>query len=464
MLNSLANLAIRRSRAVVVTAVLASIVAGALGAGVASRLDPYGDDDPATESVQADNRLDDAGFQDLGLIALVRGVDVSSPQTKHRVAVDWLAHLRGSSGRPHSRLLHTGSRDFVSADGRATYLAVDLKPTDDKEQQDAAKRIADRIDGAPGVTLGGPALAQEQVNKQVESDLRRAELLAFPFLFLLSLLFFRSGVAALLPPLIGGLAIVGTFLMLRVASELTSVSIFALNLVTGLGLGLAIDYSLFMVSRYREEIARSGPGARGDAADDGHRRADDRLLVADGGGRARLAVDLPAALPLLDGPRRLARRADRRGPGAGRPPAILALLGTRVNSLAPAFLQARAEREARPDRVGLLVPAVALRDAAAGPDRGRERDAADRARDPVLRRSSSPPSTRPCCQRRPAPARSTPRCKTEFPPHRDSPIRLASTAPTAPSSPSCATRSSASRASRRSIHRSASPAESPTWT
>ena len=60
--------------------------------------------------------------------------------------------------------------------------------------------------------------------------------------------------------------------MLRVASELTSVSIFALNLVTGLGLGLAIDYSLFIVSRYREEIARSGPGPRGDAPHAGHRR------------------------------------------------------------------------------------------------------------------------------------------------------------------------------------------------
>ncbi len=138
-----------------------------------------------------------------------------------------------------------------------------LKPTDDKERQDAAARIADRLEGAPGVEVRRSlALAQEQVNHQVESDLRRAEMLAFPLLFLLSLLFFRSLVAALLPPLIGGLAIVGTFLMLRIASEFTSVSIFALNLVTGLGLGLAIDYSLFMVSRYREEIARSGPPAR----------------------------------------------------------------------------------------------------------------------------------------------------------------------------------------------------------
>ena len=90
--------------------------------------------------------------------------------------------------------------------------------------------------------------------------LRTAEIYAFPILFVLSLLFFRSLVAAALPLLVGGLAIIGTFLMLRVASEATSVSVFALNLVTGLGLGLAIDYSLFIVSRYREEMARSGPG------------------------------------------------------------------------------------------------------------------------------------------------------------------------------------------------------------
>ena len=103
-------------------------------------------------------------------------------------------------------------------------------------------------------------MAQAQVNEQTEQDLRTAELIAFPLLFLLSLLFFRSLVAALLPLLVGALAIVGTFLMLRVAAEATSVSIFALNLVTGLGLGLAIDYSLFVVSRYREEIAKTGPG------------------------------------------------------------------------------------------------------------------------------------------------------------------------------------------------------------
>src|SRR4051794_18112473 len=352
MLNALANLAIRRSRVVIVTAVLASVVAAALGAGVASRLDPYGDDDPATESVQADNRLDDAGFQDLGLIALVRGVDVSSPQSKQRVRS--LAS-RISEDPAVGRIADyytTGSRDFVSADGHSTYLAVDLKPHDDKASQDAAKRLADRLDGVPGVTLGGPALAQEQVNTQVESDLRKAEMLAFPFLFLLSLLFFRSGVAALLPPLIGGLPIVGTFLMLRVASELTSVSIFALNLVTGLGLGLAIDYSLFMVSRYREEIARTGPGAE----------AMRRTMATAGRTIVFSSLTVAAALAsLLIFPQRFLYSMGLGGSlvaliAAGLAlvvlPAILALLGTRVNSLAPAFLQRRAERDARPTESG----------------------------------------------------------------------------------------------------------------
>ena len=199
--------------------------------------------------------------------------------------------------------------------------------------------------------------------------------------------------------------------MLRVASELTSVSIFALNLVTGLGLGLAIDYSLFMVSRYREEIARSGPGLE----------AMRRTMATAGRTVLFSSLTVAAALAsLLVFPQRFLYSMGLGGSlvaliAAGLAlvvlPAILALLGTRVNSLAPAFLQRRAERDARPDRVGLLVPAVALRDAPAGADRGRERGAADRARDPVPRDQVHLASTRPCSRPRPARARSTPRCR-----------------------------------------------------
>jgi RND superfamily putative drug exporter len=336
MIERLAGLANRHARRTLVFAAGFFVVAGALGAGVADRLDPYGADDPDTESVIADNRLHDSGYRDIGVVVLAeRGAGVGGLAAQLRRDPDVAGVARGG----------------VSRDGRLTYLAASLRPTDDDARQDAAERIAAELAG-PGVKVGGPAVAQREVNEQVEHDLRTAELYAFPLLFILSLLFFRSLVAALLPLLVGGLAIVGTFLMLRVASELTSVSIFALNLVTGLGLGLAIDYSLFMISRYREEIARSGPGPgamRRTLATAGRTVVFSSLTVA--GAIASLAVFpqrflysmgiggffvalIAAAIALIV------------------LPAVLTLLGDRVNSLTPAFLARRAERDARPAHEG----------------------------------------------------------------------------------------------------------------
>jgi uncharacterized membrane protein YdfJ with MMPL/SSD domain len=177
-------------------------------------------------------------------------------------------------------------------------------------------------------------------------------MLAFPLLFLLSLLFFRSLVAALLPLLIGGLAIVGTFLVLRAASELGSISIFALNLTTGLGLGLAIDYSLFIVSRYREEIAKTGPGLP----------AMRRTMATAGRTVFFSSLTVAAALAsLLVFPQRFLYSMGLGGALVALLaatvalvvlPAVLTLLGHRVNSLAPSFLQRRAERDAQPEATG----------------------------------------------------------------------------------------------------------------
>src|SRR5581483_2878317 len=151
-----------------------------------------------------------------------------------------------------------GSAGQISTDGRSAYvLGFFNAGAADDQQKDAAERVADRLDARfSDVTLGGIGMAYAQVGDTVERDLRRAELFAFPILFLISLWVFRSLVAAALPLLIGGIAIVGALVGLRVVSELTDLSVFAVNLVTAMGLGLAIDYSLFMVSRYREELAR----------------------------------------------------------------------------------------------------------------------------------------------------------------------------------------------------------------
>jgi RND superfamily putative drug exporter len=352
MFDALARLADRRARRVALFAVAFFVLAGVLGGSVADRLDPYGAEDPATESVKAEKQLEEAGLRVPAVIVVVRGARANDPAGRARVLGLERQVRRDPQVASVRGYYETRSPVFVSRDRSSTYFTVALKPTDDKEWQEAAGDVADSLAGRPGVVVGGPALAQEQVNEQVETDLRTAEMLAFPLLFLLSLLFFRSLVASLLPLMIGGLAIVGTFLIMRVASEFGSISIFALNLTTALGLGLAIDYSLFIVSRYREEIARSGPGLA----------AMRRVLATAGRTVFFSSITVAAALAsLLVFPQRFLYSMGLGGSlvalfaaliSLTLLPAVLTLLGTRVNSLAPRFLRSRAEADARPERSG----------------------------------------------------------------------------------------------------------------
>jgi uncharacterized membrane protein YdfJ with MMPL/SSD domain len=352
MFDSLARLADGSARRVGLLAIGFFLLAGAIGGGVADRLDPYGADDPATETVKAMDRLEEAGLRVPAVIAVVEGAPVSAAATRRRIeGLESEVRERGDVASV-TGYYDTHSPAFVSRDRRSTYFAVALKTTGDKQAQAAGADIADQLSNDPGVLVGGPAVAQEQVNKQVEEDLRKAEMLAFPLLFLLSLLFFRSLIASLLPLMIGGLAIVGTFLILRLASEFASISIFALNLTTALGLGLAIDYSLFIVSRYREEIAKDGPGL-------GAMR---RVLATSGRTVFFSSLTVAAALAsLLVFPQRFLYSMGLGGSLVALfaatisltvLPAVLTLLGSRVNAGAPKFLQRRADADARPAQEG----------------------------------------------------------------------------------------------------------------
>ena len=349
-----------------------------LGGSVASRLDPYGADDPATETVKAKDELEAAGLRVPAVMAVVKNAPIAAAATRARVEALENEVRRRADVKSVSGYYDTHSPAFVSHDRRSTYFAISLRPTGSKHEQEVGNEIAASLSTHPGVLVGGFAVAEEQVNKQVEKDLRRAELLAFPLLFLLSLLFFRSLIASLLPLMIGGLAIVGTFLILRVASEFASISIFALNLTTALGLGLAIDYSLFIVSRYREEIAKDGPGLA----------AMRRVLATSGRTVFFSSLTVAAALAsLLVFPQRflysmglggalvaLFAATDLPDRAAGGPhPAR-----DRVNALSPRFLRRRAEADTRPDEQRLLVPALALRDAPADPRGNPQRPAPDR--------------------------------------------------------------------------------------
>jgi uncharacterized membrane protein YdfJ with MMPL/SSD domain len=351
MFSALTSLATRRPKRVVLAAVLVAVAAALAGASVADRLDPYAADDPATESVRADALLERAGVgAGVDVVALVdTPAGVRSSESRARVT-DVARELGADADVARVLTFQEGGRAFIARDGRSTYVAASLRPGAD--ENDAGERLIERFEGRPGVTLGGFAVASPQVNEQVSEDLARAELLAFPLLFLLSFLFFRSVVAALLPLLVGGMAIVLTLFGLRLGSEFGSISVFALNVTTGLGLGLAIDYSLLMVSRYREELADVGPGV------DAIRRT---LATA---GRTVLFSSLTVAAAL--GSLLIFPQLFLRSMGIGGMmvallaggvallvlPAVLAVLGPRVNALAPRRLQRAAEADARPAQSG----------------------------------------------------------------------------------------------------------------
>ncbi|HEV2922603.1 MAG TPA: MMPL family transporter [Solirubrobacteraceae bacterium] len=354
MLTKLATFVHAHGRRVLLVAVLGAAIAGAFGFGVEKHMSPYGANDPATQSVQAANRFEAAAHRKIepGVVAIVSDGDVARPDVRRRVE-QVAGELRAEPDVASAvSFYETHDPATVSRDRRSTYVIAYFKPRSDRQLKDAAQRIENHFAGAQDVRLGGQQVADAQANTQVGHDLAHAELLAFPFIFLLSLLFFRSLVAALLPPLLGGLAIVATFFVLRIVSGLADLSVFGLNLVTGLGLGLAIDYSLFMVSRYREESVISGFGVE----------TLRRTLQTAGRTVLFSSVTVAAAIASLAiFPQRFLYSMGIAGAIVAVVaaalalvvlPALLTVLGPRVNALAPKRLQRAADRDARPAKSG----------------------------------------------------------------------------------------------------------------
>jgi RND superfamily putative drug exporter len=352
----LADFLYARRRPVLYAALLVAVIAGVFGSSVAQHMSPYGANDPATQSVQASNRFQAAAHRQLdpGVVALVNlggqglGTAAARSQVQHVAAL----LNQGPDVAEVLTYYQTHNPAMISRDRSLTYVAAYFKPLSDTRLKDDAQKIEDRFVGVKGVQLGGGQIANAQVNTQVGHDLERSELLAFPFVFLLSLLFFRSLIAALLPPLLGGLAILCTFLVLRIVASFVDLSVFALNLTTGLGLGLAIDYSLFMVSRYREESARTGFGPE----------ALKRTLQTAGRTITFSSLTIAAAVASLTiFPQRFLYSMGIAGALVALLaaalaltvlPALLSALGPRVNALAPKRLARAAEREARPAESG----------------------------------------------------------------------------------------------------------------
>ncbi|HEY2141030.1 MAG TPA: MMPL family transporter [Solirubrobacteraceae bacterium] len=258
MIDSLARLATTRSRRVLIVAGVVFLIAAAVGAPIVSLLKSSSSDfqDPNAQNQQALRVIERATGQSAsyGVAALVPSAgDVRTDAAAQQQATHVVSLLSKQPG--FQRALDypaTHVPALISRDGRQTLVLAAFATRD--RSTDAVDHVRPQLAGS-GVRLGGNDVAFSELNKRTSSDLTRAETFAFPILLLLSFWVFRGLVAALLPLLVGGFGIVLTFLLLRGVDQFTGLSIFAVNLVTGMGLGLGIDYSLIVLSRYREELA-----------------------------------------------------------------------------------------------------------------------------------------------------------------------------------------------------------------
>lgn len=265
-LSRIADLAEHKPKFVLGALVLFTALAFALGAPVTGILrDNRGFDDPSSENSVIEPIIGKASGiwpapRAVALYTAPDGKTIEDPSV--RAGVQRLARQLRQSKDVKQVLTFYGTRDpsLVSRDHTATVLAVFYRPLSQATREDRAKALKDKFADPPRIEFGGQAIVNSELRAQVKKDLSKAELIGFPLLLLASLLVFRGVVAALLPILVGVITIFGTFLILRLINSIGSINVFAINIVTALGLGLAIDYSLFLVSRYREELVRVGRG------------------------------------------------------------------------------------------------------------------------------------------------------------------------------------------------------------
>jgi len=326
-----------RRRLVLVIAAAGVVCAAIWGTGVFGKLQSAGGfAPPASQSQQEANRAAAVFGRDAGDVVLLYS---SATETVHSPA--YRAAVTSSLARlPRSRVISAStywsarSPQFVSQDGRVTYAVLELAGDNDAARIKSFEAIQGDV-RAPGLTVlaGGQIPTEAAINKEVTSDIGRAEAISMPVLLILLLVIFGSLAAASLPLAIGGIGIIGSFAALRLLTLATPVSIYSVNITTILGLGLAIDYGLFMVGRFREELDRQASVADAVArtvATAGRTVAVSGITVALAlaslmlfpavflrsmgyGGVATVLVDMLAALTVM--------------------PALLAVLGHRVNAL-----------------------------------------------------------------------------------------------------------------------------------
>jgi len=247
---------VRRARLVLVVALLAVVGFGVLGLGAFGKLKTGGFQDPGAESTIAQTLTDQRFGGSVGVVLLVHAkagtVDNAPARAAGAAAARRLAAVPGVSNVVS--YWQTRNPGLRSKDGKYALVLGSTKSDRDLSSSELAGLRSHT--GQVEVTVGGSAAISNDILAQVSKSLRSAEMIAVPIILALLVFAFGSVVAALLPLAIGGIAILGTFAELDVLGSVTNVAIYAINLTTALGLALAIDSGLLMVSRFREELGR----------------------------------------------------------------------------------------------------------------------------------------------------------------------------------------------------------------
>ena len=260
MFEKLGIFIVRRRRAVLATFIVAVIASGAIGSLVFSRLDSGGYSDPNSDSVAAAKYLTET-FK-VSDPAIVLAIDAKKDLRDPTVASTAQSIEREISGyNGVTKVLSYWSAGqspaLASADNQIAYLFVYTVESDPSKSTDLAKEIVRNFDGqyqSLDIYVGGFSTFNAAINSKISADLKLAELISIPLTFIFLAFVFGGLVASAMPLVIGVSAILGAFLILYLISLSTDISVFALNLVTGLGLGLGIDYALLIVNRFREEL------------------------------------------------------------------------------------------------------------------------------------------------------------------------------------------------------------------
>jgi trehalose monomycolate/heme transporter len=258
MFEALGRVTYRRRRWVAALALLFVVFAGVWGTGVFGSLQGGGFEDPDAESSRAaELAVEELGRQGSDVVVLYSSDELTVHDPAFAEAVTGtLDALPDDLVVNATSWFGTEAPALVSEDRSATYAVLELADAGEGRGE-VLEEIRGDLD-APGLTtqVGGALAVDQAINERVSSDIARAEMISMPILLVLLVVIFGSLAAASLPLAIGATAILGAFTALRALTYVTDVSIFAVNLVTILGLGLAIDYGLFVVSRFREEIRR----------------------------------------------------------------------------------------------------------------------------------------------------------------------------------------------------------------